>query len=75
MGNQAMKKMIFVLVILFVIGCQRGDFKATIVAEGQAAPHAGWNIGPDLWVEEGGLVRLTGVVVRVEGLDPNDIFE
>ena len=63
------------MMIVALVGCNRGDVQISPVIEGQIAPHAGWNIGPDMWVPAGQSVRLTGVLIRLEGLDPNDIFE
>lgn len=66
----------FVLIgiISLASGCQRGDLRVSTVLEGQAAPHSGWNFGPDSWVEAGELVKVGGVVVWVQGLDPNGLF-
>jgi len=44
------------------------------VLEGQRAPHTGWNLGPDMYVEQGDIVKLTGVIVYAEWLDPNDLL-
>ena len=63
------------LTAMILMGCQRGDMSISPVVEGQIAPHAGWNLGPDIWVDVNDPVRLTGVVIRVKGLDPDDIFE
>lgn len=62
-----------VLIMLALIGCQRGDFKVSMVIEGQPAPHAGYNIGPDLYVEPGIPVPVSGAVIWIRGLDPNDL--
>lgn len=56
-----------------VAGCRRGDMELSTVLEGQPAPHRGWNFGPDSWVETGELVKVGGVVIRIQGLDPNDL--
>jgi hypothetical protein len=69
-----MKKWILMLALLLA-GCNRGDMQITPVFKGQPAPHRGYNIGPELWLEAGEPVLVTGAVIRIEGLDPNDIFE
>ena len=61
-------------VIVFV-SCQRGDLKVTPIVEGQAAPHAGFNFGPDSYLQEGRPAKVTGIVIYIKGIDPNDIFE
>ena len=71
------------LVVVFVVlmwmaltsGCNRGSVKVSPVLEGARAPHSGWNIGPDLWLEAGDEAKVTGAVFWIEGADPNDIFE
>lgn len=65
--------LILAMIVLCVAGCQRGDFKTTVVAEGQDAPHAGYNIGPETWVEEGDICKVGGVVIWIKGVEPNDI--
>lgn len=62
------------MLILALAGCQRGDFKVSPVLEGQAAPHAGYNIGLELWLEKGMPAKVTGAVIRMKGLDPNNII-
>ena len=66
------------LILLFALlvatgGCNRGSIKMSPVIEGQAAPHAGWNFGPDSYLQPGDDVKVTGGLFWVEGLDPNDI--
>jgi hypothetical protein len=74
-------KWILALAALLVVltgtaGClNRGDFKISPVMETQLAPHDGYNLSPDIWVEEGTPVPMTGVLVYIEGTDPNSIFE
>ena len=63
-----------VVLLLVASGCQRGDIKVSPVIENQVAPHAGWNIGPELWVQPGDAVKVTGAIIWVKGTDPNDIF-
>lgn len=65
-----------ILIVLLLIGssCNRGDVKITPVIENQIAPHAGYNIGPDMYVEPGDLCPITGAVIWIKGLDPNDIL-
>jgi len=65
---------IIVLICIALGGCQRGDVKASPVIEGQPAPHAGWNIGPELWLEQGQPAKVTGAVIWIKGLDPNNIL-
>ena len=61
--------------LLFAIsaGCQRGDFRASMVIRGQPAPHAGYNVGPEIYVLPGDPCPVTGAVIWIRGLDPNDI--
>lgn len=60
---------------LSLAGCNRGSVKVSPILEGVAAPHSGWNIGPELWLEAGDEAKVTGAVFWIDGLDPNDIFE
>lgn len=62
------------LVMVCLLGCQRGDFKVSTVLEGQPSPHAGYNFGPGTWLEKGDPAVVTGAVIRIRGLDPNDLF-
>jgi len=72
-----MKKVILLLVALVAFlmcaGCQRGDFKVSPVIENMPAPHDGYNIGPELYVEQGDPVPVTGAVIWIRGLEPNDL--
>lgn len=68
-------RILVILVVLVIFGCQRGDFKASIVIEGQAAPHAGYNVGPDLYVEQGDPVPVSGAVIWIKNLDPNSLLK
>jgi len=61
------------LAILLIAGCQRGDIKITPLIAGQRTPHAGYNIGPELYLETGNMVKVTGAVIWIKGLDPNDL--
>jgi hypothetical protein len=63
---------VLVLGVLLIAGCQRGDIRISAVVEGQRAPHAGWNFGPDSYLEEGDTVKVTGVDLWMKGFDPND---
>ena len=60
---------------LLLAGCQRGDFKVSMVVEGQLAPHSGYNIGPDMYVEQGDPVPMTGAVIYIKGLEPDEFFK
>ena len=60
--------------VCLLVGCSSGDAKISQVIEGQPAPHAGYNIGPDIWVEPNEPVKLTGVVIWIKGTDPNNLF-
>lgn len=71
-----MRKVICVIILaifLLVVGCQTGDIKVSPVIEGQRAPHAGYNIGPELYLETGNVVKVTGAVIYIKGFDPNDL--
>jgi hypothetical protein len=59
--------------LLSVCGCNRGSVKISAVIEGQPAPHAGWNFGPDSYVAAGDTVRVSGLLFWLEGTEPNDI--
>ena len=61
------------LLVVTWTGCNRGDFKATPVIAGSPAPHAGYNVGPDLFVNEGDPVPVTGAVIWIKGLGPKEM--
>ena len=69
-------KWILLLCLLLAVlpGCQRGDGKISLVIEGQPAPHAGYNIGPELYLLPGDPAKVTGAVVWLNNLDPNDLL-
>lgn len=69
------KLLVTITLIMFLLGCQRGDIKISPVIEGQTATHAGYNIGPELYLEAGDKAKVTGAVVWINGLDPNDLLE
>lgn len=72
-----MKRTVVVIVILVAVliaGCNRGSLKATPVIAGQPAPHAGYNVGPSLYLLPGDTVLVTGAVIWIKGLDPNELF-
>jgi len=74
--NQGRPAALLIAVVLLVVtlaGCQRGDFRLSMVMQGQQAPHAGYNIGPNLYLEPGDPVPVSGAVVWIRGLDPNDL--
>jgi len=62
-------------VMLLMSGCQRGDFRISPIIAGQPAPHAGYNVGPETYIEEGQPALVTGAVIWIRGLDPNDLYE
>ena len=66
--------MLLCLLGICSVGCQSGDIKVSPVIEGQKAPHAGYNIGPELYLETGNKVKVTGAVIWINGFDPNDLF-
>lgn len=63
-----------VILAVLVSGCRRGDFKMSTIIAGQPATHAGYNIGPELYLEPGDIAVTTGVVLWLEVLDPNDLW-
>lgn len=63
-----------VAIILIIMGCNRGSVKLSPVFEGEIAPHAGWNFGPDSYVQTGDQIKVSGVVFWIEGTDPNTLF-
>ena len=70
-----MRYVILILIIIIVVltGCQRGDIKITPVIQGQPAPHDGFNLGPEIYVYQGQPCKMSGMVLWVNGLDPNTI--
>lgn len=70
-----MKKLFVLLILLSLAGCGGDNFQVSPVFEGQAAPHAGYNFGPDSYVQTGDEVKVSGVIVWIDELDPNDILE
>ena len=70
-----MKKWMLVAALLLFAGCGGDNFSIEPVIEGQTAPLSGWNLGPSMYVQEGDEVKLTGVVIWIDGLDPNDIVD
>jgi len=68
-----MKRIVFVLALLVCAGCRHGDFKAEVVIKGQPAPFNGYCVGPELYVQEGDPCPVSGAVIWIKGLDPNDI--
>lgn len=72
-----MKKLILILcaiLIVFVLGCQRGDIKISPIVQDQPSPHQGYNIGPELYLHPGDPAKVTGAVIWMKGLDPNNLF-
>jgi len=72
--NMRNAAILLILPVILSLSCQRGSIKVSPVIEGVSAPHAGYNIGPDLWLEPGDKVKVTGAVIWIEGLEPNEIF-
>lgn len=64
---------ILIIAVVFIGGCQRGDIKISPVIEGQPAPHDGYNLGPEIYVYQGQLVKMSGMVLWINGLDPNSL--
>ena len=62
------------LLAISLAGCNRGDFKASLIVEGQPAPHPGYNIGPDIYLEQGDAAKVSGAVIWIKGLGPNDLL-
>ena len=69
------RQLILGVLAVVIAGCGGENFTVSPVLEGQAAPHAGWNIGPDSYVQPGAEVKVTGVIVWIDGLDPNDVLD
>ena len=74
------RKILLIVVCLLVIslamvGCsvRRGDFKLSPVFKGQIAPHEGYNIGPELYLETGDIVIVDGAILYLKHTEPNDI--
>lgn len=61
------------LLSICIAGCQTGLVKITPVIAGQPSPHAGYNIGPELYLKTGDLVKVTGAVVYIKGLGPEHL--
>ena len=66
---------LFIAALVVFAGCGGDNFQVSPVLESQLAPHAGYNIGPDSYVQPGDEVKVSGVVIWIEGLDPNDIVD
>jgi hypothetical protein len=75
MRQKTILPIILLIALLLISGCQRGDIKVSTIIEGQPAPHAGYNIGPDLYLESGDTAEVTGAIIWINGLDPNDLLE
>ena len=65
--------LILILMAILLVGCQRGDIKLSPVIQGQPAPHDGFNLGPEIYVYQGQPCKMSGMVLWVNGLDPNTI--
>ena len=63
-----------VIIVGTIIGCSGGDFKVTPVIKGQPAPHDGYTLSTEIYVEEGSTIAMSGVHIWIKGLDPNDIL-
>ena len=63
------------LTLLLISGCQRDDLGITPVRFGQITPHEGWNLSPDMYLFEGDTVPMTGVVIRINGLEYDDLVK
>lgn len=72
-----MKKLaiLICLLVISLASCERGDFRASPIIEGQTTVHAGYNVGPELYLEAGDKAKVTGAVIWIKGFDPNDLFE
>ena len=68
-------KLIILLMLVMISGCQRGDLGITPVRFGQITPHEGWNLSPDIYLFEGDTVPMTGVVIRINGLEYDDLVK
>lgn len=73
-GKNALLLFICLAMLTCGTGCNRGDLQFSPVIAGEPAPHAGYNIGPQLWLEPGDDVLVSGAVIRITGLDPNDLI-
>ena len=73
MKTKILLLMMSLMFMLLISGCQRGDFQMSPVLQGQPAPHAGYNVGPDLFLMPGQPVKVTGAVIWIKGLDPTDM--
>ena len=67
--------MVLALTLLLCSGCQRGDMEITPVRFGQITPHEGWLLSPDMYLFEGDTVPLSGVVIRINGLEYDDLVK
>lgn len=55
-------------------GCTRGDLQVSGAIAGLPVQQAGYNIGPGLWLQPGDLALVTGAVIWMPGIDPNEIM-
>lgn len=69
------RKLLLIVMLCGLCGCQRGDIRVSPIIEGQSTVHAGYNIGPELYLEAGDSAKVTGAVIWISGLDPNDLLE
>ena len=67
-----MKKLLIIILLVFCIGCQRGDFKFSIVHEGDTANHAGFFVNEEWWLEAGQPAPGDGYIVWVRGIEPDE---
>jgi len=58
---------------IFIAGCMSENIKLSPVVAGQPAPHEGYNIGPGLYLKTGDSALVTGAVIYIKGLDPNNL--
>ncbi len=70
-----MKRILTIIVVLFLCGCQRGDLEIQPVRFGQITPIEGWNLSPNMYLFEGDTVPMTGVVIRINGLEYEDLVK
>ena len=64
---------IAIIGLFLFTGCQRGGIKLTPVLQGLPVPHDGYLISPEIYVVQGQPAKMSGVVVWINGLDPNSI--
>jgi hypothetical protein len=66
-------KLIILMCLLAISGCQTGDMKISIAVEDVPVAHDGYNVGPELYLRAGEPAKANGLVIWIKGLEPHKI--